>query len=188
MNHSAWNKNCHLIFYSDHNDGCQYLDNSFHNKDSRDSSFIMRSELCYGCYSCLDSYNLFCSKNCHHCRDSLFLEDCSGCTRCFGCVGLHNKEYHCFNEPLKKEEYEERVRTLGFLNYVDIAHTQDLVRRKLVSFPRRYYSGNKNVDFSGDYLSEDEHVYNSFNVEKSRNCKYVFESQNCRDCMDVNGW
>lgn len=34
---------------------------------------------------------------------------CDDCQRCFGCAGLHKKEFHIFNKPYPKEEYWRRV-------------------------------------------------------------------------------
>jgi hypothetical protein len=51
---------------------------------------------------------------CQHCVDC---ENCStssyavrsfglaGCTYCFGCVGLSNKDFHILNEPYPRKEY-----------------------------------------------------------------------------------
>ena len=34
---------------------------------------------------------------------------CVGCKDCFGCVGLHKKQYNIFNKQYSKEEYEKKV-------------------------------------------------------------------------------
>lgn len=34
---------------------------------------------------------------------------CDDCQHCFGCVGLHKKQYHIFNKPYAPEEYWKRV-------------------------------------------------------------------------------
>ena len=43
------------------------------------------------------------------CTDSWFLQDCIGCTSCFGCTGLRSKSYCIFNEQYTKEEYKKKL-------------------------------------------------------------------------------
>jgi hypothetical protein len=31
--------------------------------------------------------------------------DCSGCTYCFGCVGLSRKDFHILNQPYDRSTY-----------------------------------------------------------------------------------
>lgn len=37
---------------------------------------------------------------------------CINCKNCFGCIGLRNKEYHIFNIPYSREEYQQRKEEL----------------------------------------------------------------------------
>jgi hypothetical protein len=36
----------------------------------------------------------------------------SGCTYCFGCVGLSKKDFHILNEPYERQVYFEKVEGL----------------------------------------------------------------------------
>jgi hypothetical protein len=48
--------------------------------------------------------------------------------------------------------------------------------------------GVKNDSAYGDALSECHNVWQGYYVEKSENCRYIQDSQRCRDCMDMSGW
>lgn len=38
--------------------------------------------------------------------------NCIGCKNCIGCVGLNNKEYYAFNEPISPEEFQTLIMQL----------------------------------------------------------------------------
>ncbi len=46
----------------------------------------------------------------------------------------------------------------------------------------------KNENCFWDALSECMNVFECYYLEKSSNCRYVQDSQRCRDCMDMSGW
>ena len=188
VSHSAWNKDCHLIFYSDENQRCMYLNNSFHNKDCFDSSYIMRCEQTYWSHNCRDSYRLFFSVDCHECRDSYFLESCSGCHDCFGCVGLKNKSYYLFGQWLSEAEYHQKIWELKLTTEASLEQIQTIIRQKNIHIPRRYMVWIKNEHCFWDALSECVNIFEWYYLEKSSDCRYVQDSQRCRDCMDMSGW
>jgi hypothetical protein len=37
---------------------------------------------------------------------------CSGCTYCFGCVGLSRKDFHILNVPYERQEYFAKIAEL----------------------------------------------------------------------------
>ncbi len=64
---------------------------------------------CYQLIDCGDCYNsgyLWISDNCTNC---FYGQDLSGCSDCFGCVGLTRKQYCILNNQLTKEEYEKAI-------------------------------------------------------------------------------
>ena len=57
---------------------------------------------------------------CDRCAQSSYLVksvDCTGCTYCFGCVGLNKKDFHILNKPYDRSTYfaitSRLVRELG---------------------------------------------------------------------------
>lgn len=95
-----------------------------------DCMFTTGSRNCLQCTYCSDCEN--CTKcthckwcrNCHsssycvesvNCTGSSYLimsRDCHDCVFCFGCVGLHKKEFHILNQPFKRDEYFRLVKEL----------------------------------------------------------------------------
>ncbi len=186
--YAGWNKDCYLIFYSDHNRDCFYLSDSFHNHDSIDCAYLQRSELCSQCVSSENCYNGRFLLNCKNCSDCWFLSDCVGCKYCFGCVNLHNQEYHIYNEPYTRVEYFEKLALLNLSSSTGIAQQRVKFRDFRAGFPHKYLNGNQNEEVSGDYLVGCKDVIDSYHVEYSRECAYLIDCQKCVNCQDMDGW
>lgn len=115
--------------------------NAINSKNAYLSSIVIESDTvlysrfiqqCTDCVSCL--YATKCSECiritrsafCSQCADGDVLDSCrntyftshsTGCSYCYGCINLRHKEYHIFNKPYTKEEYEKRVAALLALPY-----------------------------------------------------------------------
>lgn len=76
-------------------------------KDVVDSSFVLHSELCYGCQDLRKGYNCRYVFNSQNMVDSDFCFGCSDCTNCFMCVNLRHKSYCISNEQYTKEAHEK---------------------------------------------------------------------------------
>ncbi|MBT6068943.1 hypothetical protein HOG48_04260 [Candidatus Peregrinibacteria bacterium] len=74
-------------------------------------SWGFKAEKIYMCSSCGDDvYNLrFCSMCTTNVSDSDYCYLITGCSNCFGCVGLKKKKYCILNKQYTKEEYEKLV-------------------------------------------------------------------------------
>ena len=67
----------------------------------------MRCTGCLACQHCLES---------ERCIGSAYVVrsiGCSGCTYCFGCVGLARRDFHILNEPYDRATYFEITRRLA---------------------------------------------------------------------------
>ena len=115
-------KNCYMVFDGEQAESTYYGETFGVLKNCIDFLFLMSSELCYECIVCMNCYQLHYSRFCQNCSNSWFLKDCIGCKNCFGCVNLRNKEYHIFNEPKSKEEYEAFIADFNSGNYQAIQH------------------------------------------------------------------
>lgn len=160
------NKNCYLVFGGDFNEDCLYNIFSFYGKDSSDLYWVDDAQLCYELVDCKKCYNCKYSQNAVNCSDSAFLFECRGCRNCFGCVGLRNKEYHIFNKPYSKEDYEQKVK--GFA-----IHTNSGRRKMEKEFK----------EFRLKFPHRAADITNSENCTGDR----IFEAKNCDNCFDVHG-
>src|SRR3989344_4744521 len=102
-------RNCYLLHDGTYDENVSYGSGVFHTKDSRDLTMVRKCELCYELVTCINCYKTIFSQNCEDCVDVYFSHSLRGCNNCFGCVNLHKKSYHIFNEPYSKEEYEKKL-------------------------------------------------------------------------------
>ncbi len=184
-NSAGKNKNCYMIFDSDENWNCYYSYGMNKSKDSLDCYRVQNLELCYevvdskDCFKCRYTYN---SSNCH---DSYFLNNCTGCRNCIYCSNLVNKEYHVFNEPVSKEEYEKIIADFGKYDYL----TDKLKKFQefKLKFPQKYMRGVQNENVLGNHVVNSKNAYmcfDSMNMWDCRYCNQIFMS--AKTCMDVH--
>ncbi len=105
---------------------CNRAQNSFHWQESEDIFNCLRGLKCKSCIDMLGTWlQEFCGNN-SCCTggnnlkysswsdgvDCEYLDLCSQCAHCFGCVGLRNKKYCILNTQYTKEEYEALKATI----------------------------------------------------------------------------
>ena len=94
---------------------CQFCRDSYH---CQSSSYLTGCTRCLAsthCSHCEDLVKCSQSVESKRCTNSAYLiysEDCHNCTYCFGCVGLHQKDFHIFNQAYGRTEYFNKVATL----------------------------------------------------------------------------
>lgn len=181
-------KNCYLCFKFDESEECAYCNTCTNIMNSFDISFANFCELCYESTNITKCYQTFFSQDCEDCHDVWFSRDLVGCTNCVGCINLRNKNYHIFNQPYSKQEYEKMVATYGFDSARDIEDFKKKVETFIVTQPRRQFHGYKNQDVSGDYLYNCKNVKDSFMVRNSENLRYcqMLKAGPAYNCMDYN--
>lgn len=173
------NKNCYLLFGGDFNEDSFYSIFSFHCKDASDLLWVTHSELCYDCVDCREGYNLRYCQGAHGCRDSAFLFDCRNVSQCFGCVGLRNKEYHIFNKPYSKKDYEKKVASFRLDTWSGVQHMKREFAAFKLNFPHRAAVIVNSENCTGDFIE---------NSRNSVNCFDVFEGiEDVRDAICVGG-
>ncbi len=166
-------KNAYLCFDADFIEDSAYLVKVTNVKNSFDSHELIDDELCYECVMVYKSYQTFFSVDCESCVDVWFSKGLRGCTNCFGCVNLRGKSYYFFNEPLSKEEYERRIFEMNLSSYQSIVHIREKVLEFWQQFPVKYYHGTRNLNCTGDRISDSKNVRDSFSVENGENLRYV---------------
>jgi hypothetical protein len=164
------NKDCYLSFVMK---GCEsglYLFHVLNDKDCADSAYLRESELCY---ECLDSHNLYSCAFCENCANSSdckFCYDVSNCQDCFGCIGLRNKKYHIFNEPVSKDEYEKRISELKLDTFSGVEAAKKRFDEFKLKFPHRNLRTVNTENSDGD------------NIQNMKNCHACFDGWDLQDC------
>ncbi len=184
-------KNCYLVFNTTSPEDCMYSNGVNFSRDCVDVSHVSKSETCHQSFWLGSCNRTHYSSQCVESSDLWFCRDCQGCMSCFGSVNLRNKNYYFFNEPLSKEEYEQKVKEYKL-------HTREGVERAWLEankfwqkFPRKNHQGVKNLNSSGSYVTGSRNVRDSFLIREGENlryCQYLQESPAPKDCYDYSGW
>ncbi|KKQ89261.1 MAG: hypothetical protein UT12_C0018G0005 [Candidatus Curtissbacteria bacterium GW2011_GWC2_38_9] len=166
-------KNCYLITHADNNENCAYgsmIDNS---KDSIDNLMLFKCELTYGSVNCRSCYRTFFSVDCNDSHNIYFSRNCVGCSDCFGCVNLRNKQYHVFNRPYSKEDYIKLIEE----KFPDTFQKLEKIREESLEywakFPQKFAHERHNANVTGDYVYTSRDTFHSFIVSDAENCKYI---------------
>jgi len=187
-NGAAYNKNCYLIFVSDHNEDSSYSYGIMHSKNVMDCLSTLDSELCYEAVNCTKCYHVTFSEDCSDCSNVAFSKNCANCQDCVGCVNLRNKRYHIFNEPYSKEEYAEKIKTLALDTREGIAALQEKLAAMATSHPVKYLHGSRNVSTTGDYIYDSKASTECYDAEALEDCKNIvfgFHTKNTQDAYVI---
>ena len=184
-NFTNGSKNCYLVFGCVEDESCSYGHIVWESRDSLDNLYLHKSELCYECVDCLNSYRLFYSGECEDCSNSVGLYDCRGCTDCIGCVGLRQKSRHIFNQPVSKEEYDKFLAEHPLKDAKSIELILGKREELRKNLPQRNYFGSHNNDVSGNHIHNAKNVQHSFDVQGGENSKFAYTTRNVVDSYDV---
>src|SRR3989344_4232543 len=187
-NFTAHLKSSYLLFGSWFSENCGYGQTVLECKDCWDCLFIKNCELCFSSVDCTQCNQLFFSQNCTNCFDSAFLYDCRNCQNCLFSYNLRNKNYHVFNKPVSKEEYDKIKQ--------EILSSHTLLEKTLADFCKtireqavhKFMTGERNYDVSGEFISNSKNVHASYYIDNGENEKYAVRG--CvgqKDSMDVYG-
>jgi hypothetical protein len=101
-------------------------------------------------------------------------------------VNLRNKNYHIFNQPFSKENYEAELKKLALHKYSSIISLRGKVLDFWLKYPIRYVRGRKNENCTGEYISNSKNVRQSYYVNNGEDLKYCqgLYSKGGRDSYD----
>jgi hypothetical protein len=188
-NCSGDNKNCYMGSGTGFSEECYYTTYTEYSYRCMDALLCFKSQMCYECVDIEECYSLQFSQSCSKCNDSLFLFNCRDCSDCIGCAGLRHKQYYIFNKPYAKEEYEKKKAEIldGSRESFDRVK-QEWEKNVLASFPHKYYSGEKNENFSGSYISRCIDSFSMFDAKNTKDCKFCAWMINGKDTYDYYAW
>src|SRR3989339_71434 len=187
-NAASYLKNCYLCFRITGGEDSAYLNTIVDGKNSFDCSFLNHSELCYDSIRINKSYSVFYSENCEECQNVWFSRDLSGCSSCLGCINLRNKQYCIFNEQYSKEDYRKIFESFDFGTIKSVNDFKAKVKEFMKTQPRKAFSGRKNFDVSGEYISNSKNVHDSYlfnNGEDLKFCQFLKDGPAAK-CYDFS--
>ena len=169
-------RNCYLLHDGTFDENVSYGSGVFFSKDSEDITMTRKGELCYELVTCINCYQTIFSQNCQDCVNVSFSHSLRGCNNCFGCVNLHGKNYHIWNKPYSKEEYEKKLESFELSSYKNILSIKQRANEFWEKFPKKYYFGVQNTNVTGDYLEHSKNskmCFGAANLEDSKFCSFV---------------
>ncbi len=184
-NGATANKDCYLIFVSDHCEAAYYSYGTFECRNVSDCLNSFQCELCYECIGCNSCYNSRYLNDCSTVRDSSFLLDCKNCNNCFASVGLRNKEYCILNQQYTKEEYLEKMSAFHFDNSQHIQKAWDLLNKQAEKHPRLFMHGVQNEESTGDYISNCKNSTNVYNSHYLEDCQNIIHGNKVKDVQEA---
>jgi hypothetical protein len=183
------NKNCYLVFSTNHCEDSYYGSWINYSKDCIDNSNSMKNELCYETVDCHSCYEVLYGEESRGCTDSYFIKNCVGSQKLIFCWGLRNAKYQIFNQQVSPEQYEAFKKELrldtrsGFQNA--IAKFNEIKSQMIV---KELY-GTQNENVTGNIISN---CRNSKQIYECMDCEDVRYSNNlevgAKDCMDFSYW
>ena len=142
------------------------------------------TNFCENIYDCLDTTKCSLCVSCQECRDCqecYFSYQLRNCQNCIACSGLVAKQYHIYNKPATKEEYERTLKLLQ--STTELWEKAQSTFRKIRDASVRPWSQFSNVENStGDHLQNCRDCMNCFDTLSSENLRYVVSCTGARDC------
>ncbi len=142
-------------------------------RDCMDCSLCDECELGYQNINCKNCFEVKFSSFSRNCSSSWFLNNCIGCSDCFGCINLRNKQYYFLNKRYSREEYFKKLKELNLTSGKTLAD----LPAKFLNFtrknPHRYFYGENNENCTGNDI---------FNCKNSKECFECFSLEDCRYC------
>lgn len=185
MNHAGNCKNCYFIFNSEYIEDSMYLKFCDHVGDCLDCTSVINSQLCYECVNVDHGYGLMFSDDCKTSRESWFLRFCRGVSNSIFCYGLEKKQYHIFNEPHTKEQYEEKLRELKLNTWSGLQNAIKMWNEWSSQFPEKRQILLNCDNCTGDGLYDSKNAKDCFNCTALQDCRYLVNSIRCKDSYDL---
>ncbi|MDC0358699.1 hypothetical protein OAO01_07785 [Oligoflexia bacterium] len=181
-------KNCYLISQAEENEDCFFSRGVNNCRDCCDCLRIHKCELCYECINLINCYSCRYCQDSDNCSDCYFSTDLRGCHHCFGCNSLVQKEYHIFNKPVSKAEWEKQVAANAFTRAA-IAEYRAQASRIRLGLPQRATRLVQCEDCTGEHLNNCREAQHCFDSNDLEHCAYLNEvSAGARYCMDFSMW
>ncbi len=186
VNYAPHCKNGYLIFGSWFSQDCYYGQSLNECRDSLDSLFLDRSELCYENIDCGENYNALFCQNSTNTVDSYFCFDCHNVKNCIGCFNLRDKEWHIENKPVSREAFQE-LRS-KFASYTFLSSYQSaFIKKRREEAIHRAFTGIHNENIMGDFIYNSKNAQLCFSAYRSEDIAYCSRIYDAKNCYDVEG-
>lgn len=179
-------RNCFLTSRLMGSEDIHYSYMAIRSRSSMDCYNLKDCELCYECSDCSQCYQCLYTERSKGSSDLKFCSDMSSCRDCFGCVGLVQKQFYFFNQPLSKEDYQKKV--AEWIDGSVESHQRALAafREHQKKYPVRALAIYNSENALGSYVFDSRNIYNSFDIVEGEDLRNVTQAENSKDLMDVD--
>ncbi len=182
-------KDCYLCFNGQHAEECLYGVSFFEMRNCVDFHGANGCEMCYGIFSIGRSYRTSFATESVDCRDCMFLENCSNLSDCLGCVNLGSKQFHIFNQPYSKEEYQKKLEELDLGSYARLMDFKKKFEEFRLKFPCKYSHVGHVNNVVGEYVYNSKNAYRCYEALNLENVAYVQSiGKGAKDSYDFTNW
>ncbi|MDD5146558.1 MAG: hypothetical protein PHN39_02360 [Candidatus Pacebacteria bacterium] len=190
VNQETDDKNCYLNVGGHFNEDSAYNTYEIRGKNCLDNFWVWQTEFGYENIIGERCYRTLFSRDCYDCLNVILSSDCRNCQNCFGCAGLRNKQYHIFNQPSSKEEYQEFLKNNPLTSNKNLAALQEKARKVWLSVPKRNAHIIKCNNVKGCFINESKNIGNGWYVDKCEDSKHLYVATSLKDCYDATsfGW
>lgn len=190
VSHTGHARNSYFVFNADYTENCAYLNLTNNTKECMDGYSTHFTELSYEVINVEKSHNVHFSEDIKSSHNIYFSKNLSGCSDCFGCVNLRNKQYYIFNEPYSAQDYKKKVEGFSIGSFVSVMELRERARRFWQKFPHKFLHGAHNVNSSGDYIYDCKNVKESYLVSKGEDMKFCqwIKMEPAKDAYDYIEW
>ena len=169
-------KNTYLVHNSSYVENSAYAVRVGHVKDSFDFLDGVRVELVYDSTLIGDGFKIFYSLNCLDSNNIWLSKDLRGCSDCIGCAGLREKKYCIFNKQYSKDDYLKKLEGLKLHTYSGLEAARKKAYEIWKKTPVKFYLGKQLVDCVAD---------NALHSKNCKECWGISESQDLKFCQTV---
>lgn len=185
-NHSEKLRNCYLCVDVADSEDVYYSKYILVCKNIVDSYYLGKGQLLYESFYSAGAYNsndIFLSDET---ADSAFLYDCVSCKNCFMCWNLRHKQYCIENIQYAKDKYEKFIAKTDLGSYKRYTDQKNKYLNLLLNKAVKKFCNILHCEnCSGDCLYRCKNVHDSYNVVRSEDCRYCYDSVGLKDCYDV---
>jgi hypothetical protein len=188
INHATDVKDSYLVFGCTALEDSLYCARSYCCRDCMDCHGVDHCELCFACIVCDNCYNLQEAFNCQNCSDSLFLRNCRSCEHCFGCTNLYRKQFHIYNKPHSRQDYNAFINVLDLGSYAKRSRLRAEADAFFLKHPQPCANMAQVEEASGNYIYRSSQIHASFLIRQCEHMRYAYGVQNAKHCMDYTQW
>ena len=124
---------------------------------------------------------------CASSTECIFGYDLRGCTNCFMCFGLRNKQYYFKNQKYSKEEYEKILSSYALDTRTGSKKAKKEFQEFLQKYPRKFAEQRNSVNCTGTELVRAKNTKDANFAAFSQDSRYCHNGVTFKTCYDCAG-